>query len=126
MALNALAAVRPLEHVKEPLAHALHGARALGAQALQGVHLLAAHGGNPLVYHTGTQIGTAQDETMAILLGTFMAVVIVSLFWLRSGHERARRTVVSAQQRDRELARERSRILEAHDLPPRYGESAPR
>lgn len=86
------------------------------------VVLLAAHAPT----QTGARIGTAQDMTFAIVLGTFMALVVVLLLWLRSGHERARRRAVVQRQREQEATKERARILDAHDLAPRHGESAPR
>lgn len=85
-------------------------------------HLLLAT--NPLTY--GARLGTAQDETFAILLGTFMTLSVLMLFWLRSGHERSRRAVMTRRQRNRENDRERARILDAHSLPARAGEDLPR
>lgn len=85
-------------------------------------HLLAV--ATPLTY--GARLGTAQDETFAVILGTFMTLSLLMMFWLRSGHERARRSVLVRRERDREETRERAQILEAHSLPARAGEELPR
>lgn len=73
-----------------------------------------------------TRLGTAQVMTFAIPLGFFMAVVVASLFWLRSGHERARRQVLVFRQLAREQEIERSQILDAHEPPAGRGERTPR
>lgn len=74
-------------------------------------HMLAA---SPVVH--GAQLGTAQVMTFAILLGTFNTLVVLILFWLRSGHERSRREALAEREREREESRWRGRVLVAHGL----------
>lgn len=75
---------------------------------------------------TGTQWGTAQDLTMGIPLGAFMALVIFALFWTRSGHERAHRRRVLGRDFRREHERQRPQELEDLEPPPQTGENLPR
>jgi len=75
---------------------------------------------------TGTQWGTAQDLTFGILIGAFGAVAIMTLFWLRTGHERAHRhQVLRRAFRDTD---ERGRLheLEEQEPPPQAREMFPR
>ena len=74
----------------------------------------------------GSRLGTAQDMTFAIPLGVFMALAVAQLFWLRSGHERASRNIQVRRQIEKERTQERSRILEAHEIPAGHGEGLPR
>lgn len=74
----------------------------------------------------GARLGTGQDMTFAIPLGVFVALAIVFLFWLRSGHERAQRQTELRRQRQREEEQERSLVLQAHEPPPGTGDAGPR
>lgn len=75
---------------------------------------------------TGIQWGTAQDETMAIFLGVFIMVVLLALFWARSGHETAHRQNVLRQVVRGRYERGRLRELEDKEPPPQPGENLPR
>lgn len=67
---------------------------------------------------SGTTWGTAQDLTFGIPLGIFFAIVLLSMFVLRSGHERAHRTQVLREQRREELSHQRPKNLELlHEHP---------
>lgn len=79
-----------------------------------------------LIALSGAQWGTAQDLTFGILFGAFNAVVILSLFWARTGHERAHRTQELRRFRREELGHERPETLERLERPPRRGEELPR
>lgn len=75
---------------------------------------------------TGAQWGTAQDLTFGILIGAFIATVIFTLFWARTGHERAHRQRVLGRDFRREHARQRPQELEDLEPPPQAGENLPR
>lgn len=75
---------------------------------------------------TGTQWGTAQNETFGILIGVFIMVVLLTLFWSRTGHETAHRRNVMRQVARAALERGRPQELEDQEPPPRAGESLPR
>lgn len=75
---------------------------------------------------TGTEWGTAQDLTMGIPLGAFIALVIFILFWARSGHETAHRMRVLGRDFRRQNERERPQELEDLEPPPHTGETSPR
>jgi hypothetical protein len=75
---------------------------------------------------TGAQWGTAQDLTFGIPIGAFGAVVILALFWARSGHERAHRLRVLGRDFRREHERRRPQELEDLEPPPQTGENLPR
>lgn len=79
-----------------------------------------------LIALTGTQWGTAQDLTFGILLGAFGAVVIMAMFWTRSGHERVHRLQELRRVMREEHERYRPEDLEGQELPPRTGEDLPR
>lgn len=87
--------------------------------------LLASAAGT-LIAVNSARLGTAQDMTFAIPIGVFMALALLFLFWLRSGHERAQREVQVREQQDRERSQERSHVLQAHELPAGSGEQMPR
>lgn len=78
------------------------------------------------IQQSGSTIGTAQDMTFAILLGVFIALAILALFFFRSGHERAHRRQVLREQRRNELSYQRSAQLEAIHEHPAVGEGLPR
>lgn len=72
-----------------------------------------------VVLQLGATLGAAQNLTMGILLGTFIALAILTLFFFRSGHERAHRRQLLRELRREELQHQRSEQLEAfHDQPP--------
>lgn len=75
---------------------------------------------------TGTQWGTAQDLTFGILLGVFCALVIMLLFWMRTGHERAHRDQVLRRAFRHSHERGRLKELEEHEPPPQAKEMFPR
>ena len=74
---------------------------------------------------SGTTWGTAQDLTFGIPLGMFCALFFVSLFLLRSGHERAHRLQVLRERRREELTHQRPRTLETVHGSPSAEEGRP-
>lgn len=86
--------------------------------------LLAAVGNKAAV--SQTQIGTAQVLTFGLPLGAFGALVFLSLFVYRSGHEKAHRQQVLREQRREELSHERPKQLEMIHEHPSVEEELPR
>lgn len=78
-------------------------------------------------YLSPTEWGTAQDLTLGIFMGVTIAVAILSLFFLRSGHERAHRSHVLRGSHAEQIREwRRSEELERLEPPPRHGEATPR
>jgi hypothetical protein len=78
------------------------------------------------IFHiSSSQVGTAQDLTLGIPMGVTVALVLISLFLYRSGHERAHRLQVLREERRQELEHQRPEMLEAIHREPRVEEGAP-
>lgn len=73
-----------------------------------------------------TDWGTAQDITAGILFGLIGLAFIMSLFYLRSGHERAHRRHVLRKNAQRQQQRDRPKQLRDLEPPPQEGENLPR